>query len=361
MGFRTLPAMSLTPLDADAPDLALPRVSILAVDDRRENLLAIEASLDDLEQKVVLADSGAAALRAVLEDDFAVILMDVRMPGLDGFETLALLKQRERSRDTPIIFLSGFPEDHHVLQSYSVGAVDYLLKPYDPEALRSKVSVFVKLKQNQLALVAAHAELEERVRERTAELASANAVLEREILIRKQAEQQLFDQAHHDGLTGLANRLLLRAHLDRAVAQSRRRAIPSFAILMIDLDHFKVINDTLGHAAGDALLVGVADRLRGCLREVDTAARIGGDEFAILLDGISAPEDATRTADRIQQALATPFDIEGHSVMATASIGIALMDEQYERGGELLRDADAAMYRAKDGGRARTRVFARSA
>lgn len=351
--------MSLVPFEGDAADLVLPRVSILLVDDRRENLLALEASLDDLGQHVVLADSGAAALRAVLDDDFAVILMDIRMPGLDGFETMALLKQRERSRDTPIIFLSAFPEDHHVLRSYSVGAVDYLLKPYDPEALRSKVSVFVKLKQNQLALQAAHAELEQRVRERTAELAAANAILEREVQTRKQAEQRLFDQAHHDGLTGLANRALLLERLQRAVAQSRRRASPSFAIMMIDLDHFKVVNDTLGHAAGDALLTGVAGRLRDCLREVDTPARIGGDEFAILLDGITALADATRTADRIQQALAAPFDIEGQRVTASASIGIALMDATYERGGDLLRDADAAMYRAKESGRARTQVFTR--
>ncbi len=351
--------MSLAPFAAEPVELVFSRVSILLVDDRPENLLALEASLDDLGQKIVLADSGAAALRAVLDEDFALILMDIRMPGLDGFETMALLKQRERSRDTPIIFLSAFPEDHHVLRSYSVGAVDYLLKPYDPEALRAKVSVFVKLKQNQLALVAAHAELEQRVRERTAELAAANAILEHEVQTRKQAEQRLFDQAHHDSLTGLANRALLLERLQRAVAQSRRRASPSFAVMMIDLDHFKVVNDTLGHAAGDALLAGVAGRLRGCLREVDTAARIGGDEFAILLDGVTSLADATCTADRIQQALARPFDVDGTPITASASIGIALMDQTYERGGDLLRDADAAMYRAKEAGRARNQIFAR--
>lgn len=336
----------------------LPRVSVLLVDDRPENLLALEVSLEPLGQRLVRAESGTAALRAVLDEQFAVILMDIRMPGLDGFETMALLKQRERSRDVPIIFLSAFPEQHHVLRSYSSGAVDYMLKPIDPEALRSKVSVFVTLRQNELALQAARVELERRVQARTAELAATNAVLEREISERKAVEQRLFDQAHHDSLTGLANRALMMEHLNRAFARSRRRP-PGFAVMMLDVDRFKVINDSLGHVAGDQLLSCLARRLEKCLREVDTASRLGGDEFAILLDGITDLRDATRTAERIQQAVDAPFAIDGKDVFTTVSIGIAMMDGRYERGEELLRDADAAMYRAKIDGRARCQVFDR--
>jgi diguanylate cyclase (GGDEF)-like protein len=341
------------------PTEDLPPVSILLVDDRPENLLALEASLEPLGHRLVRAESGIAALRAVLDEQFAVILMDIRMPGLDGFETMALLKQRERSRDVPIIFLSAFPEQHNVLRSYSSGAVDYLLKPVDPEALRSKISVFVTLRQNELALQAARAELEQRVQARTAELAAVNTRLESEIAERKAAEQRLFDQAHHDALTGLANRALLMEHLNAAVARSRRSASPSFAVMMLDVDRFKVVNDSLGHLAGDHLLLELASRLDKTLREVDTAARIGGDEFALLLDGITDLKDATRTAERIQQALAVPFTLDDKEVFATASIGIAMMDARYKRGEELLRDADAAMYRAKQEGRARYQVFDR--
>ncbi len=338
---------------------ALPAVSILLVDDRAENLLALEASLESLGQRLVRAASGSDALRAVLDEDFAVILMDIRMPDLDGFETMALLKQRERSRDTPIIFLSAYSEQHHILRSYASGAVDYLPKPIDPDALRSKVSVFVTLRQNQLALRAAHAELETRVQARTAELAAANARLVAEVRERETIEQRLFDQANHDGLTRLANRALLMEHLNRAVSRTRRWAKPSFAVLMLDLDRFKLVNDSLGHQVGDQLLRDFAARIERCVREIDTPARVGGDEFAILLDGIDELRDATRTAERIEEAVAKPFVIEGKEIFATTSIGIAMMDDRYKRGEELLRDADVALYRAKEAGRARHQVFDR--
>jgi diguanylate cyclase (GGDEF)-like protein len=345
------------PVAAEAE--ALPIVSVLMVDDRPENLLALEASLEPLGQRLVRASSGDAALRAVLDEQFAVILMDVRMPGLDGFETMALLKQRERSRHTPIIFLSAHPDRHQQPLSYLSGAVDYMAKPFDPDVLRSKVAVFVRLRQNELALQAAQAELEERVVARTAELAAAIHALQYEIVERKTAEQRLFDQAHHDHLTGLANRALFMVHLDRAVAQARRRTSPSFAVMMLDLDRFKLVNDSLGHLAGDRLLVEVSQRLARCLREVDTASRLGGDEFAILLDGIATVRDARRTADRIKQELDVPIELDGKEINVTASIGIVMMDPRYARGDELLRDADAAMYRAKQTGRARYQLFDR--
>ena len=335
----------------------LPPVSVLLVDDRRENLLALEASLEPLGQRLVSAQSGTEALRAVLDEQFAVILMDIRMPGLDGFETIALLRQRAQSRHTPIIFLSAHPDQHHVLRSYSAGAVDYILKPFDPESLRAKVSVFVALRQKEIALQHAHDELEARVTARTAELAQTNAALAAEIAERKVAQQQLFDLAHHDSLTSLPNRALFMEHLNGAVARSRRRNSPGFAVMMLDLDRFKVINDTLGHLAGDQVLTGVSARLHECLREVDTPARLGGDEFAILIDGIFGVKDATRTAERIQLALKEPFDIEGKEVLISASIGIAMMNPRYGRSMDLLRDADIALYRAKEEGRARYQVF----
>ncbi|MEO8550670.1 MAG: response regulator, partial [Kofleriaceae bacterium] len=148
----------------------LPEVSVLLVDDRAENLLALEVALEPLGQRLVHARSGEDALRAVLAEQFAVILMDIRMPGLDGFETLELLRARERSRRIPIIFLTAYAEQEDLVRSYKYGAVDCLQKPFDPATLRAKVQVFVDLRRGELALQAARDELEARVAERTREL-----------------------------------------------------------------------------------------------------------------------------------------------------------------------------------------------
>jgi diguanylate cyclase (GGDEF)-like protein len=334
----------------------LPRVGILIVDDRPENLLALEAVLSPLGQNVVRARSGREALAAAEREQFAVVLMDVRMPGMDGFETLAALRSREESRHVPVILFSADAASHNVARSYLEGAVDFIPKPIDRDLVLSKVSVFVHLRQNELALQRAQFELEQRVAERTVELSKANDALAREIVERKAVERMLLDKTLRDELTGLANRALLMTHLGRAIARSRRRP-ESFAVLMLDVDRFKSINDGLGHLAGDHILVGIAQRLLQCVRTVDTVARLGGDEFAILLDGIQDVRGATRLAERIQKAVRAPFMFDGKAVPASVSIGIAMMNPTYERSEDVLRDADSAMYRAKSAGRGEYRVF----
>jgi signal transduction histidine kinase len=166
-------------------------VNILVVDDRDENLLALEAVLSDPGYRIVRARSGREALREVLEQDFALILLDVQMPGVDGYETAVLIRERQRSRQTPIIFLTANDfGSQHVFRGYTVGAVDYLVKPVAPDVLRSKVAVFVELFNKQEALRLAQEELESRVAERTRELASANVALSAEIEERVRIEQE---------------------------------------------------------------------------------------------------------------------------------------------------------------------------
>ncbi|HEY9285489.1 MAG TPA: EAL domain-containing protein [Pyrinomonadaceae bacterium] len=174
---------------------------------------------------------------------------------------------------------------------------------------------------------------------------------------RKRAEEQIHHAAFHDALTGLPNRTRLADRLSLAVERARRAAGYRFAVLFIDLDRFKVVNDSLGHDLGDRLLVDLSRRLEGCVRKVDTVARLGGDEFAILLDGITGPEDVTEVAERISNSLVTPFDLGGHEFSTTASIGIAYSSANYERHEDILRDADTAMYRAKANGKNRYEVF----
>lgn len=178
-----------------------------------------------------------------------------------------------------------------------------------------------------------------------------------DITERKRAEQQLQHDAFHDALTKLPNRGLFDDLLGRAVGKLRRQSDYLFAVLYLDLDRFRVLNESLGHGLGDRLLVQVAKRLQTCIRPGDTAARLGGDEFTILLDALKNPADATRVAERIQRELARPYLLGGQEVFTTASIGIALSAPGYERPEQLLRDADLALYRAKALGKARCEVF----
>jgi len=177
---------------------------------------------------------------------------------------------------------------------------------------------------------------------------------------RKLVEQQMFRHAFYDDLTGLPNRALFLERLGRVVARSRRRPESVYAVLYLDLDRFKLVNDGLGHHIGDQLLVGIARRLEQCLRPADTVARLGGDEFTILADDLKAMDGATQLAERVQAELAMPFSLAGQQVYTSASIGIAVGTQGYHRQEDVLRDADIAMYRAKAQGKARYEVFDRA-
>ncbi len=195
----------------------------------------------------------------------------------------------------------------------------------------------------------AEEELDRRVAERTAALAAANEELRRQIAERRTLESRLEHRATHDRLTDLPNQASFHENLGRALARARRRG-GKVALLFLDLDGFKGVNDTLGHQVGDRVLAAVAERLKGCLREADTAARLGGDEFAALLEDVSDASEAVAIAERFLTHTGTPLNIRGHRLYTTASVGIAVGAE--ERPEELLRAADLAMYRAKGTGKA---------
>ncbi|RPE77073.1 bifunctional diguanylate cyclase/phosphodiesterase [Vulcaniibacterium tengchongense] len=219
------------------------------------------------------------------------------------------------------------------------------------------ISIGLARKQAQDRLVAAHAELEQRVAVRTRELAQANAELLAQIGERLRAEQRLTHQALHDALTGLPNRSQLLERLAGAIKRAESGDSGSFAVLFLDLDRFKLINDSVGHSAGDELLVEAGRRIVDAVRERDTVARFGGDEFAILVEDIAGAHEAEALAQRILAVLGEPCWVAGREVFPSGSIGIALWHPRYRSGVELLRDADAAMYRAKASGRDRWAVF----
>jgi PAS domain S-box-containing protein len=200
-------------------------------------------------------------------------------------------------------------------------------------------------------------------------------IVNRDITDRKRAEDLLVHNAFHDALTNLPNRVLFVDRLERATAVSRRHTDFKFAVLFIDIDGFKIINDSLGHSAGDALLIQIAGRLTACLRRLDmvsrsqppenaesaagdsTLARPGGDEFAVLTEELRDPSDAIRVAERIQEKLAVPFTVDGHEIVVTASIGTAFSRGAKTEAADVLRDAEIAMYRAKQTGKAHCEIF----
>ncbi|HNJ76160.1 MAG TPA: EAL domain-containing protein [Azospira sp.] len=208
----------------------------------------------------------------------------------------------------------------------------------------------------QEALLRAHDELETRVAARTAELETANVQLQSEIFERMQAEKRIWHIAHHDALTGLPNRALLQDRLDQALIAAERNR-NHVAVLFLDLDRFKNVNDSLGHDVGDALLQIVADRLVAVVRDIDTVCRLGGDEFVIILGAVNGPDDAVLICERIIAALAQPVDAMGHALRASTSIGIAFYPDDASDAPTLMKSADAAMYAAKSRGRNNFQFF----
>ena len=449
---------------------------ILIVDDKSENLFALSEALKCDDYQIVTVKSGDEALKKVLLEDFAVILLDVQMPGINGFETARLIRTRKKSKHTPIIFITANQEPEKVFEGYSLGAIDYIFKPIDTEALRYKVTGFVELFNHQ-------EKLEERVKEKTSELRNTNKKLIQEFQVRKQSEEalatsetrfkaifegagigmaltevteetfcmvecnptlqkmlgynakelksisisnlthpddlkktlemhkkilagkksirlekylltkdkqplwinvtwsliedndtskfglmvleditdrkkfemQLTHLATHDYLTDIPNRYSFEENLKRVVARATRGV--KSALLFMDIDNFKLINDTKGHAAGDDVLVKVVKILLNNIREGDFLARLGGDEFGVILENVDL-DKAMLIAEKLRDTV-DKSDIYlpsyGLTHNLSISIGVVTVDGELDSQ-KLLSLADTALYVAKDNGRNRVSV-----
>lgn len=425
---------------------------ILVVDDLKENHRVFNSILGDLDAQIFSACSGEDAISLSLRHQFAVILLDVMMPGMDGFETANLIRINEDTKYTPIIFVTAMePDEDYECRGYDIGAVDYLFKPIKPQALTGKIKVFIELERqrhkirqtledvqrleshNELLLKSvgegilgldqtgtitfsnpaaqqlleySEQELERKnimeimcvsstdhqqihwqdsevykrckrglghhenigvfwnkhrslfpveylatpIREMGNDAFVGVVFAFQDVTERKKTEDQLARLAQIDTLTGLYNRYAFSKQLIQSLAR-RERQQHSLALLFIDLDKFKQVNDSLGHEAGDLLLRDCADRLLNCVREGDILSRIGGDEFTVILESIDGGRSAAIVARKIIAELSRPFEVCGSEVFISASIGIATCPESAVTADSLLRCADIAMYKAKESGR----------
>lgn len=461
------------------------QASILVVDDTPVNLELLSDTLITEGYNVQSAIDGKTALKVACSLQPDLILLDVIMPDLNGYQVCEQLKTNPVTKDIPVIFLSANNDTSEKVKGFKLGAVDYITKPFQIEEVLLRIKNQLKLKAAQAQVDRLNTELEKRIQERTAQLETANQELKHEIKERQQFAQMLKEseeklesilnsleevvwsadiqtrqliflnpaaqkvygrpldelldnpklrletihpqdrhlverslstseqpksidleyrivhpdgkvrwvwersrlvydargiasrqdgiicditerklvegrlsyEAKHDSLTGLPNRLTFIERVEQALLKSKSTHHYLFAVLFIDLDRFKVVNDSLGHLLGDELLVTVAQILQKCVRSQDFVARLGGDEFTILLDGIQTVEDANIIAERIQKKLATPFKLNDHIVFTSASIGIVVGNAKYQDSADILRNADIAMYSAKSNGKARHEVF----
>ena len=340
-----------------ATSISEKQISILVVDDLADNLQILTSTLSKEGYQVRCAKNGSTALRGastILPD---LILLDIKMPDLDGYQVCQKLKANEQTRNIPVIFLSALDDVLDKVKAFEVGGVDYISKPIQVKEVLVRVANQISLQLANARIVELNQDLEKRVYQRTMELKTVVEKLRQEINERQRFQQQLIYDALHDHLTGLPNRTLLLERIELTIAHALRDPRFLYGLLFIDLDRFKVINDSLGHSVGDKLLVAVSHLLQRCVRDDDIVARLGGDEFVILLDGIKNIRDATAIGDRIQQELRSPIELDGQSIFTSASIGIVVGSTEYNNPADIMRDADIAMYRAKSRGKACYTIF----
>ncbi len=292
------------------------RAQILVVDDLPLNVEILGEALER-DYDVFFATSGREALALVESAAPDLILLDVMMPDINGYEVCRLLKENPVTRGIPVIFVTSKTSNRDQELGFQVGAVDYITKPFSLPIVCARVAIHVNLKR---------------------------------------AEERLVHLANYDLLTHLPNRSLMIDRLQQGMAQTLRNN-SLLAVCFMDLDDFKPINDRYGHDVGDDLLVAVSARLQDAVRAGDTVARIGGDEFVILLSSLRDLNEVEPAVDRILQAVALPFNVQSLELTVSASIGLTIFPLDEADGDALLRHADAAMYEAKQRGRNRFHLY----
>jgi diguanylate cyclase (GGDEF)-like protein len=334
---------------------AAPR--ILVVDDVEDNRDILSRRLVRSGFEVVEASGGHDALEKIAREHFDLVLLDIMMPDLNGNEVLRRVRSTYSDTELPVIMVTAKCQSEDVVDSINIGANDYVTKPVDFSVALVRINAQIDRKRRSDAELVARHELEEKnrsldstVEEKSKELLETATLLEREVYLRMHSEERLHFLAFHDSLTELQNRQAFRdAMLDALDNMPIKDREP--VLVFIDLDHFKIVNDTHGHGVGDALLKAVAHRLREIVGEKAPLARLGGDEFAAIIEVDKDADNVVEIAERIVDGLSREFFIDGKTLRIGASCGVARASTSNFDLDELIRSADLAMYHAKRKGR----------
>lgn len=439
--------------------MSTPRPQVLIVDDQPENIEVLGETLADI-CEIGFALSGPEGLTQVADNLPDLILLDVMMPDMNGYEVLEILQRDPRTCEIPVIFVTARTDANSETRGIEAGAIDFIHKPINPQVVKTRVSAHLERAQQRAALAKLNQQLEQSLVEIKAaqnKLLVLSTAIEQcpmtvmvtdlescieyvnpyftqitgysfeevrgkkpsilksgltdqmvyrdlwtkiiqgqswvgeiinrtksgvtyieethvapvvdaegqhshyvaikiDITERKYAQEKLDHLAHYDVLTNLPNRSLFVDRVQHGLALAKREN-RMVGLLFLDLDKFKPINDTWGHAVGDLVLQEVAQRMQSCVRESDTVSRIGGDEFVVLLLNVASPADALRVAEKIRLTLNDPMLLDGKTLSISSCIGVALYPEHGQSQVELSRHADAAMYQAKERGRNRVVLF----
>jgi len=317
--------------------------NILIIDDTKANLISLEAILEGENLNILTASNGNDALKILLKSKIDIVLLDVQMPEMNGFEVAELMRANNKTKDIPIIFITAInKEEEYIFKGYELGAVDYLYKPISNEILKSKVKVFVKLN------------------EQTKIIEEKTKALEEKIIQLKIVEKKLNHLVRIDKLTGVFNRRAFEEIFELEWARTVR-SNGFFSTLMIDIDNFKNFNDTYGHLKGDDCLKDVAKTIEKTLRRItDKVSRLGGEEFIVLLPETDL-EGAKLIAEEIRkniEDLQIPNEEIGTSKFVTISIGISsVLPTRFIEKKEFIDRADKALYIAKKNGKNMISVY----
>jgi diguanylate cyclase (GGDEF)-like protein len=319
---------------------------VLLVDDQAQNRDMLGRRLERRGYEVVLRESAIGIEEAIAAEDIELVLLDWIMPDRSGLDALKGIRERYDAEHVPVIVVTALDDGDVVSSALEAGANDYIPKPVDLRVLTARVKAQLDRRRAVLELDAIRNDLERTVQQRTRDLVEANETLSAEISEREAAEARAQTLARHDPLTGLANRRHFLEELERRLSLVGEEE-NAFALLFIDLDRFKPINDVHGHAIGDRLLQEISKRLLAVIRDDSIAARLGGDEFAIVLEGPSDRDGVAAAAQRILAEISAPILINGLKLSVGASIGVAICPGDGRDAADLLQRGDVAMLRAK--------------